>query len=315
VDADQKEHLLRVAHIAGLAIGEPTWPSERDIIANRVRLHVLEWGDPDAEPIVLLHGGNLTAHTWDPICLVLSQRYRCLAVDLRGHGESEWSAGADYRLDAMARDIEQLIAAEVDRSPLLIGMSLGGLTAIKIAGNGIAELRGLVIVDVGPRPQAEGARKIIEFSTRDFELDDVEEFVQRALRFNPRRKPEFLRRSLRTNLRQLPNGRWTWKWDRRRMHEDALQRLFAEQLTLWDAAARITCPTLIVRGERSPVFYESDAQELAAMITDSRLALVADAGHTVQGDNPHGLLEAMMPFFAELGLEPLDVAEQPPTAR
>jgi pimeloyl-ACP methyl ester carboxylesterase len=314
VDADQKAHLLRVADIAGLAVSEPSWPVERDLIANRIRLHMLEWGQQDAQPLILLHGGNLTAHTWDPICLVLAQRYRCLAVDLRGHGESEWPADADYRLDAMAADIEQLIASEVGQSPLLVGMSLGGLTAIKLGGNGLVALRGLVIVDVGPRPQAEGARKIIEFSTRDYELDDFEEFVQRALQFNPRRKPELLRRSLRTNLRQLPNGRWTWKWDRRRMQEDQLERLFAEQLTLWDAAAQISCPTLIVRGDRSAVFFESDAEELAATIADSRVAVVADAGHTVQGDNPRGLLAAMLPFFTDLGLDLVNFEAQFPAA-
>src|SRR5262249_10615574 len=133
----QLEHLREAAAIAGVRISGERGPTVRDVVSNRVRLSVLEWGPSQAPTIVLVHGGALTAHTWDLVCACLCDRYRCLAVDLRGHGDSEWPADADYSLDAISRDLSEFIAAECGAAPVLIGMSLGGLASIEVAANGM----------------------------------------------------------------------------------------------------------------------------------------------------------------------------------
>src|SRR5690606_26754991 len=110
-------------------------------------------------------------------------------------------------------------------------------------------------------------------------------------------KPELLRRSLLHNLRELPNGRWTWKWDKRRMHAPDFEAMAVEHAKLWRSVARITCPTLIVRGEHSQVFFDEDGRKLSAAIPGSSFVVVPDAGHNVQGDNPVGLLAVLEPFL------------------
>jgi esterase len=294
---DQAEHLQRAAAIAGVDIGDNAGPQARAIIANGIRLSLLEWGASNPQTIVFLHGGGLTAHTWDLVCASLSDRYHCLAVDLRGHGDSEWPANGDYGLDANANDILQLIAAECTNRPVLVGMSLGGLTAFKVAAALGSELAGLVIVDVGPEMRPEGMREIIAFTSADRELPSIEDFVARAMTFNPRRQPELLRRSLQHNLRLLPSGGWTWKWDPRRMQNTGTEAQAQEHAMLWEDIARISVPTLVVRGANSPVLSADDARKLTEAFHSATGAEVPDAGHTVQGDNPKGFLKVIIPFL------------------
>jgi pimeloyl-ACP methyl ester carboxylesterase len=120
------------------------------------------------------------------------------------------------------------------------------------------------------------------------------------LAFNPRRRRDLLRQSLRHNPRQLPDGRWTWKWDTRRLRDVDLERLRVEHAALWEWVGRIRCPTLVVRGERSQVFLPEDEAALAAAMPQARRAVVAGAGHTVQGDNPAGLLDVLDPFLTDI---------------
>ena len=297
---EQLDHLRHTALVAGIDIGSSTGPRVRDVVVNRIRLSVLDWGPAEGPAIVLLHGGSLTAHTWDLVCAALSRRYRCLAVDLRGHGDSEWPADCDYRLPTLAEDIRALVDGEFAKPPILIGMSLGGLSAMTLAGSGGAELAGLVIVDVGPDMRFDGARNIVAFTATDQVLPEVEDFVARAMKFNPRRKPELLRRSLLHNLRPLPGGGWTWKWDPRRMREVDLTAMAREHAELWNVVARIRCPALVVRGDRSKVFLAEDAVKLTAALPHARSVVIEDAGHTVQGDNPRAFLAALEPFLDEV---------------
>jgi esterase len=296
----QRQQLLATADIAGVHTDGPVWEVERDIIANGIRLHVLDWGPQDAPGLLLLHGGCLTAHTWDLVCLSLSSTFRCLAIDMRGHGDSEWPSDIDYRLDSFAADVLDVLATEFLAPPVLVGMSLGGLTAMKVAGTRHVRLSGLVLVDVGPEPRVEGVQEILDFTGSNYELGSVDEFVERAVLFNSRRKPEMLRRSLLHNLRELPNGRWRWKWDWRRMEGERMKELEADQEGLWESVQRVEVPTLIVRGSDSKVFLDQDARKLANSIKESSIAIVSRAGHTVQGDNPAGLLDALRPFLSRV---------------
>ncbi len=298
------DHLRAGVRRAGLAIDDVRLPFEHDVIANGIRLHLVEWrpdeATPTSPPVVLLHGGSLTARTWDLVALALSRRHHCVAVDLRGHGNSEWPADGDYRHAALAADVAAVIDDLALARPVVVGQSMGGLAAIRLAGERSDRLAGLVVVDIGPDLRADAAREIMAFTQHDQVLDDVDAFVERALAFNPRRRRDLLRQSLRHNLRQLPDGRWTWKWDTRRLRDVDLERLRVEHAALWEWVGRIRCPTLVVRGERSRVFLAEDEAALAAAIPGARRAVVAGAGHTVQGDNPAGLLDVLEPFLTDI---------------
>jgi len=133
----------------------------------------------------------------------------------------------------------------------------------------------------------------------------VEQFVDRALTFNPRRNRELLRRSLLHNLRRMPDGRWMWKYDQRHrgraLDPDAYAR---RRDLLWSAVDAVECPTLVVRGAQSDVFHDEDAERLAGRLRRGRWVKVEGAGHTVQGDNPAGLLVFLREFLDATGGSP-----------
>ncbi len=298
---DQRLHLAEVAALAGLEVDldQVVLPRERYFDADGLRMHFLEWGEPTARPIILLHGGALTAHTWDVVCLGLLPEFRCIAPDLRGHGDSEWAADGDYSTDAHRRDLEALLAhLAIDRC-VLVGNSLGGMTAIRYTAQRSAtqQPQALVLVDIGPEMREAGRQRLRSFTGGPRELDSVEEFVDRAVAFNPLRRRDVLRRSLLNNLRRLPSGKWTWKYDPNRFGRGPNGGPPPTTAERWADVQRITCPTLVVRGGRSDMFYDEDAAKLAATLHDGRWITIDDASHTVQGDQPLALLTALRDFL------------------
>ena len=301
--SEKLDHLRLGVEVAGVEVPEFVLPQDRDVVLRGMRLHYLDWGTQGRRTILWLHGGGLTAHTWDLVCLALRKEYHCLALDQRGHGDSEWSPVMNYGAAAHVGDIEALVDLLGLDQFVLVGMSMGGMNSMLYSGRHSDRLKGLVLVDVGPEMRPDGAKKLGEFMSMPAELDSVEDFVKRSMTFNPRRDPRLLRRSLLHNLRQLPNGQWTWKYDRRhRIRSDRAQADFRRVSTeLWNDVAQIKCPTLVVRGGESGLFWDEDAEKLARALPDGRWARVDGASHTVQGDNPQGLLGAIRGFFEEIG--------------
>ncbi|MCC7368538.1 MAG: alpha/beta hydrolase [Chloroflexi bacterium] len=294
-------HLREAAEAVGLTASEVVLPADPELQVNGLAFHLLDWGGTSQTPVLFLHGGSLTAHTWDLVCLSLRDEYRCFALDLRGHGDSSWSPDGDYSLGAYAADVEGVVEAlGLDRF-ILVGMSLGGAIALTYAGRHAVRLAGLVIVDTGPEGRPSGRARIANFVSHDRELPSIEDFVTRAMAFNPRRQPELLRRSLLHNLRETPTGAWTWKWDPRlrrpRDPGDADRR----RAGLWDAVSLITCPTLVLRGGDSDVFHDEDAERLAAALPRGAWVRIDGAGHTVQGDRPVATASTLRTFFASIG--------------
>ncbi len=276
-------------------------PQRGEVKTAHMRLHYLDWGTAGRRPVVFLHGAALNAHTWDVVCLALRQQFHCYAVDQRGHGESAWAEDADYSGDAHRGDIE----AFVDRLGLdrfvLVGHSMGGFNAFNYAFHHSHRLAALVLVDAGPSMLAKGARRIADFVNQTAVLDSLEEVMQKAIEFNPRRDPRLLRRSLLHNFRQDPSGKWIRKTDLRMWNgyrsREKERALLEERFR---QAARITCPTLIVQGSLSDVFTSDDAEKLAGEFRDGHYAQVGEAGHTVQGDNPRALAEVLSQFLARV---------------
>lgn len=296
---DYLDHLRAVASATGIAIPEIVLPGEHHVILGRMRFRYLDWGAPDKPTVLFLHGGGLTAHTWDVTCLLLRRDYHCLALDLRGHGDSEWSPVMDYGIEAHRGDVEALVEHLRLDGFVLVGMSLGGLTALAYAGRNAARLSALVIVDSGPEARQEGARRIAEFVAAPAEFETLDEVIERALSFNPRRDAKLLRRSLQHNLRSMPNGKLTWKHDRRHRAKFDAEEWARRRQGLWDEVPRISCPTLVVRGARSDVFHDEDAEKLAGALPRGSWVRVDNAGHTVQGDNPRGLVAELRRFLGE----------------
>ena len=275
-------------------------PRDVHVLLHAMRFHYLDWDGPSQRPMLLLHGGGLTAHTYDLVCLALRGEYHCYALDQRGHGDSEWSPEVDYRLESHASDIDAFVRALGLRDLVLVGMSMGGLNALQWAGDHSDQLAALVLIDTGPEFQELGAQRIREFLKGPRELDSIDDYVERAKAFNPRRDERLLRRSLLHNLRQTPRGTWVWKYDPRPREKIDPERQAQRFKRLWNAVDRIGCPTLVVRGAESDVFSASDAERLVARLPNGRGATVERAGHTVQGDNPAGLVREMRAFLSAL---------------
>ncbi len=210
-----RAHLELSAATAGVPLPDLTLPDSHHLLLGPMRFHYLDWGIKGLPPVVFLHGGGLNAHTWDIVCAALRRERHCLALDQRGHGESEWSPEMDYATESHAGDVGAFVDALKLERFVLVGMSLGGANGLAWAGRHSQRLAGLVMIDVGPEVRAEGVRKIAAFTSEATPLDSVEQYVERALSFNPRRNRELLRRSLLHNLRRMPDGRFMWKYDQR----------------------------------------------------------------------------------------------------
>jgi len=284
--AEELEHLMLALRLSGVET-EVVLPQRREIVRPGMRLHYLDWGTAGRRPIVFLHGAALNAHTWDVVCLALRKQFHCYALDQRGHGESAWAEDGDYSGEAHRGDIE----AFIDRLGLdqfvLVGHSMGGFNAFNYAFHHSQRLTALVLVDAGPSILVKGAKRIADFVNQTAELDSLDEVMQKAIEFNPRRDPRLLRRSLLHNFRQSPSGKWTRKTDLRMWHGNRNHEKERELLKeRFGEATRISCPTLIVQGSMSDVFTSEDAKQLATQFRHGHFAQVGEAGHTVQGDNP-----------------------------
>ena len=162
----------------------------RNTVLRHQRFHFLEWGEPDAPSLLLLHGGNQTAHSWDLVSLHLADRYHVLAIDQRGHGDSEWARDADYSATAMAEDALAFIDQLRLERPLIMGHSMGGMVAMTLLAQRPEGPRAAVSVDVGPEVSGEGAEVIRAFVQRNVEFDDLDEFVERVTAYDPYRTRE-----------------------------------------------------------------------------------------------------------------------------
>ena len=298
LSADEyRDHLETTAVRAGFAFGGVVLPSEHDVNVGQLRFRYLDWGTKGLRPILFLHGGALTAHTWDLCCLALRDEFHCIALDQRGHGDTDWAPDADYSIGAQREDIRGFAdRLGLDRF-VLVGQSMGAINGLAFAVTHPERLSALVMIDAGPEVRRWGSSRIREFVNGGAKPETLEEIIERALAFNPRRDPQILRRSLMHNLRRQPDGSWSWKYDRSRFQRLDHDTHLAERRRLADNLAKVTCPALVIRGAESDVFHQDDAERLAKNFPDGRQITIAQAGHTVQGDNPKDLVAALREFL------------------
>lgn len=285
----------------GVRFANDNAPQDKFVTANGMRFHYLEWGSAANPPMLLLHGFAQTCHSWDFVALGFSDDYRVIVLDQRGHGDSDWAADGDYSPETQQNDISAVVSEIGLEDFTLMGLSMGGRNSFTYAANNPDRVRALVIVDAGPQNMQQGTQNIRNFVQQDDELDSVDAFVERVLKYNPRRAPEQIRGSIMHNLKQLPNGKWTWKYDKRlrspgrRMGSDP-----ETEKRLWGYLEALQCPTLLVRGGASDIIAMDTADKMHAAIPNSQLATIDGAGHLVMGDSPAGFQRAVTEFLAGL---------------
>jgi non-heme chloroperoxidase len=257
-------------------------------------------------PIVVLHGGGQTRHAWEESCAHLGDLgYDVVALDLRGHGESEWAPNQEYGLMHFAADVVAVLPQLGHARTALLGFSLGGLASLYLTARHPELCAALMLVDVAPRLETEGVRRIRDFMSRHESFGTLDDVVEALREYNPNRPPDSIRaESLLRNLRQRPDGRYEWHYDkyfRTPIPEGGEYKSRIMGLThaeLLADAARVECPTLVVRGAMSDVLSDEGVRELQETIPHAEAAVVDRAGHQVAGDRNDAFLVAITPFLA-----------------
>jgi pimeloyl-ACP methyl ester carboxylesterase len=261
-------------------------------------LSALVWGEAEPE-LVLLHGGAQNAHTWDTVAMALGRPL--VAIDLPGHGHSDAPAEGSLDLRSNATDVATAIRALAPEARAVVGMSLGGLTTIAVADHAPELVRRTVLVDVTPRVDGPGAAAIIAFVDGPESFADFDELLARTIEFNPTRTVSSLRRGILHNALQREDGSWVWRY--RRFTDGATERSLPAE-DLWDALGRIDVPLMLVRGMRAGSVVDDEAEaELRRRQPSARVEHVAEAGHSVQGDDPLTLAALLDDFVPRPGSE------------
>ncbi|HEY0486904.1 MAG TPA: alpha/beta hydrolase [Mycobacteriales bacterium] len=257
-------------------------------------------GTADRGPMLLLHGGGQTRHSWRRTGEAMADLgFDVLSVDARGHGESDWAPDGDYSVGALVADLRAVIAA-LGAPPVLVGASMGGLTGLVAEGEHPGTVRALVLVDVVPQMDPKGVARIKAFMGAAPEgfatLEDVAEAIRR---YQPHRVRPVDTASVRKNVRQGPDGRWYWHWDPAflaRGKVDSARR----GRRLHEATARVRVPTLLLRGGASDVVTEAGVEELLRAIPGAQHVEVPGAAHMVAGDDNSVFLANVTAFLEEL---------------
>lgn len=273
-------------------------PGDVRIIADRQ-------GDPQAPAVVFLHGGGQTRRSWSRAAAAVAERaWQAVTVDLRGHGESDWAAEGDYRLESFAADVAEVLGT-LPPNPVLVGASLGGFIAMLLAGESARGTAGaVVLVDIVPNMDQTGAERVQAFMAENMEsgFDSLDEVADAIAAYNPHRPRPTDLAGLTTNLRRR-GDRWFWHWDpqfiagpedQSPMEIHDVDRLNTAVRAILDDGV----PMLLVRGQLSDLVSADRAEEFLARFPQVAFADVAGAGHMVAGDRNDVFADAVLGFLA-----------------
>jgi pimeloyl-ACP methyl ester carboxylesterase len=277
--------------------------------AGGLGLRADQWTGPGYErhpDVLMLHGGGQTRHSWKTAGSELAASgYRVTTLDTRGHGESEWAPDGDYEITTLSDDVLAVLD-QLGRATVLVGASMGGLTALLAATRaGAARAPALILVDVVPRYEKAGSKRVRDFMLGGMSgfasLDDAADAIAAYLPHRPRAASTS---GLRRNLRQRSDGRWYWHWDPAFMRRPAID---ADQRSdLLEAAARaIKVPMLLLRGGKSDVVSPEGVRQFLEIAPQAKVVELPAAAHTAAGDDNEAFARAVIGFVGALdGAEP-----------
>lgn len=273
-------------------------PVTDELIEMRgLRFHYRDWRarHAGAPTLVLLHGFTGHARSWDAFADAMTDRYRVLALDQRGHGETAWAPPDRYGRSEMVDDLQVFVKALSLSGIALLGLSMGGGVTFEYAGRRPKELARISIVDIAPEIVAEGMTRIrTGVSVKDVFASPDEAFAQ-ARKANPR-PPEVIHRArIDAGLMRTEDGQWTWRYDRVLRGPSGLPARDTE--AGWRACANINVPAQLIRGELSDILSPAIARRMMETIPNLRLDEVRDSGHSVPLDAPDGFLKAAREFL------------------
>ena len=261
------------------------------------------WGSNNQELVILLHGGGQTRHAWGDTGKKLAEAgYHSVALDLRGHGDSEWHADGDYSIRAYKDDLVSIIN-EIGKPARLVGASLGGMASLVLAGDEINSdlCTALIMVDIGIYPDPVGSDRIVSFMlSGEKGFDSLENVAKSISNYLPHRKKPKDLEGLKKNLRLKGDGRYYWHWDPRfirRRPGSRDRRYFDLQLK---AAEKVTIPTLLIRGALSDVVTMEDVDYFLSVISHAKFVEIEKAAHMIAGDRNDIFAEEAIKFLKSL---------------
>ena len=261
------------------------------------------WGSNNEELVILLHGGGQTRHAWGDTGKKLAEAgYHSVALDLRGHGDSEWHADGDYSIRAYKDDLVSIIK-EIGKPARLVGASLGGMASLVLAGDEINSdlCTALIMVDIGIYPDPVGSDRIVSFMlSGEKGFDSLENVAKSISNYLPHRKKPKDLEGLKKNLRLKSDGRYYWHWDPRfirRRPGSRDRRYFDLQLK---AAEKVTIPTLLIRGALSDVVTMEDVDYFLSVISHAKFVEIEKAAHMIAGDRNDIFAEETINFLKSL---------------
>lgn len=270
------------------------------------------WAPPPGVPerratVVLAHGGGQTRHAWAATARQLARLgFATVAVDQRGHGDSEWSPAGAYALEDFGADLARVAGVTGPRT-VVVGASLGGLAALlsglgaPLPGAAPAAIAGLALVDIAPRMEPSGVERILGFMrAHPGGFASLDEAADAVAAYLPHRARPRDTRGLERNLRRHADGRLRWHWDPRFLAAERYENPLAAVERLERAAAALTVPTLLIRGASSDVLSEEAARAFLAIVPHARLVDVREATHMVVGDDNDRFGAALVSWLAEL---------------
>ena len=264
-------------------------PLERDVTVNGLRLHLLDWGGQGRTPLLLLHGFTGHAHAWDTLSIALQPHFHVVALDQRGHGDSDPADvyNAVVAFDDIAGVTDQLGLS----SFVLVGLSMGGRNGMYFASRQPARVKQLVVVDIGPEISAKASAPS-SGPPEPETWESIEQAARHLLRGNPYPGIHYYRWVASQSLRARADGALVWKW-----HPSVKERRSTGNVEWWDVVRAIRTPTLVLRGEHSPILDRDVAERMAKELPDGRFVEIPDAVHTLHEDNPEAVLTALRTFL------------------
>lgn len=280
-------------------------PSLRFELESGMSIAADAYGDPTAQPVLFLHGGGQTRHAWAGSAEALGRLgFYAITMDHRGHGDSTWAGKGQYPMHRFAEDLIE-VAGQLETRPVVVGASLGGLSIILAQMASRTPIaKAVVLVDISPRMEITGVRRIIDFMRGAGDgFDSLDAAADAIAAYQPHRNREKNPAGLAKNLRTHEDGKYRWHWDPHLLEfwdpekhgsDDHREEVIRERL---EGAGRIEVPVLLIRGRMSDVLSEEAAAELLRFVPHAEYVDLEDAAHMVAGDRNDAFTEAVAGFI------------------